>query len=87
MSSASAGQETPPAVIHAVAAQVFKLWVLASFVFVIFLYWNKATKCFCTNWNNFPLSSVNGQYASQGKLGAAVLGSHNKKEVITHNCE
>lgn len=26
--------------------------------------------------------SVNGQYASQGKLGVAVLGSHAKKEVI-----
>jgi hypothetical protein len=25
--------------------------------------------------------SVNGQYASQGKLGAAVLGNHAKKEV------
>ena len=25
---------------------------------------------------------MNGQYASQGKLGVAVLGSHVKKEVI-----
>ncbi|CAB4009557.1 FK506-binding 15-like, partial [Paramuricea clavata] len=46
--TASAGQETPPAVIHAVAVQVFKF--------------------------------VNGQYASQGKLGVAVLGNHVKKE-------
>ncbi|XP_028407663.1 FK506-binding protein 15-like [Dendronephthya gigantea] len=45
---ASSGQETPPAVIHAIAAQAFKF--------------------------------VNGQYASQGKLGVAVLGSHTKKE-------
>ena len=30
----------------------------------------------------FSQLSVNGQYASQGKLGVAVLGSHVKKEVI-----
>ena len=84
MSSASASQETPPTVIHAVAAQVFKLWV-ASLIFVIFLYWNKATKSFYTNCNNFPSLSVNGQYASQGKLGVAVLGNLIKKDVITHN--
>jgi hypothetical protein len=53
------------------------------------LYWNKAILYL---WlylvliililELFPQWSVNGQYASQGKLGVAVLGNHVKKEVI-----
>lgn len=35
-------------------------------------------KCFSSS---FVSCSVNGQYTKQGKLGAAVLGSHTTKEV------
>ena len=42
------------------------------------------TVCEQRNHMNIPcilLPSINGQYANQGKLGAAVLGNHSSKEV------